>query len=364
MLRAIRERGDLSLRIMVSGAHLSPEFGSTVDAIERELEVHVKIPSLLASDTPGSVVRSMALGMIGVAQEFERERPDLLVVLGDRFDMYVAAAAALPFNVPVAHIHGGELSEGAIDDALRHSMTKLSHLHFVSTEEYARRVRQLGEEAWRVVVSGAPALDHVRTIQFLGRDELEGRFGIKLDPAPLLVTFHPVTLELQDVESQTRALLDALTQAGHPVVFTLPNADTSGRVIIRLIHEFVDAQRVPAYFVDNFGADGYYSMLKFALAMVGNSSSGIIEAASFGLPVVNIGDRQRGRVRGANVIDVASDRAAIADGIRKALSDDFRGTARAVKNPYDAGASAGAVIAEHLATIPLDRLIPKRFCDA
>ena len=364
VLRAIAARSDLSLRIIVSGAHLSAEFGLTVSEIEKEFAVSDRVPSLLSSDTPGSVARSMGLGVIGLAQAFERERPDILLVLGDRFDMFAAALAALPFNIPVAHIHGGELSEGAIDDALRHSMTKLSHLHFVTTETYAGRVKQLGEESWRVVVSGAPALDHLRGMTAMTREVLERRFGAALDPAPLLVTFHPVTLELTEVEAQTQALLGALHDVGLPVLFTLPNADTSGRTIIGEIQRFVAEQRVPSQIVANFGTEGYFSLLRLVPAMVGNSSSGLIEAASFGLPVVNVGNRQRGRVRGANVIDVANDRKAIADAIRRAVSPAFRESIRDAVNPYDAGRPAGEVIASTLATIPLDRhFIAKRFVD-
>jgi len=364
VLRAIRAHDDLSLRIIVSGAHLSPEFGNTVKAIEEEFEISDRVPSLLSSDGPGSVARAMALGTIGMAQAFERERPDILLVLGDRFDMFAAALAALPFNIPVAHIHGGELSEGAIDDALRHSITKLSHLHFVTTETYAARVRQLGEEPWRVVVSGAPALDHIRALKWLTREQIEEQFHITLDPAPLLVTFHPVTLEFNEVEAQTRVLFDALVDAGMPVLFTLPNADTNGRAIIDAIRRFAEEQRVPAQIVDSFGTEGYFSMMRIAAAMVGNSSSGLLEAASFGLPVVNIGNRQRGRVRGANVIDVGNDRKSIADAIRRAVSPQFRESIRDAANPYDAGRSAGEVIASTLATVPLGaHLIAKRFQD-
>ena len=363
VLRAIRDRQDLSLRILVSSAHLAPEFGYTVTQIEQEFPIAERIPTLLSSDTPGSVARSTALGVIGFAQAFERERPDLLLVLGDRFDMFAAALAALPFNIPVAHIHGGELSEGAIDDALRHSMTKLSHLHFVTTETYAGRVRQLGEESWRVVVSGAPALDHLREMKTLTRDELQQRFGVQLDPAPLLVTFHPVTLEISDVLAQTRELLDAVADVGLPVLFTLPNADTNGRAVIAEIDRFVADQRVPAQIVTNFGTEGYFSLLRVVPAMVGNSSSGLIEAGSFGLPVVNVGNRQRGRVRGANVIDVGNERAAIAAAIRRAISPEFRRSIRDEANPYDAQRPAGELIAARLAEVSLERLISKRFVD-
>lgn len=365
MLRAISSSPQLSLRIVVSGSHLSPEFGLTVSDIENDgFLIHERINSLVSSDEPDAIVKSMGLGLMGFAQYFARERPDIVVVMGDRFDMYAAALAALPFKIPVAHIHGGELTEGAIDDALRHSMTKLSHLHFVSTEQYAARVRQLGEEPWRVTVCGAPALDHLRSLDLLSVGELASQFGIQLEPAPLLVTFHPVTLEFESAEEHMKQLLAALDDVAMPVLFTLPNADTKGRLMIRLINDFVAARTGRAQVVANFGARAYFSMMRIVPAMIGNSSSGLIEAPSFLLPVVNIGNRQRGRVRGANVIDCDTDRASITAAIAQALQSEFRESLARQSNPYDAGSPAGEAIAKVLAEVPLNhRLITKRFQD-
>jgi UDP-hydrolysing UDP-N-acetyl-D-glucosamine 2-epimerase len=363
ILRAIQADADLRLQLIVSGAHLSPEFGMTVDAIEADgFAVADRVEMLLSSDTPGGTAASMGLGLIGFSRVFERSRPDVLIVLGDRFEMFTAALAALPFCIPVAHIHGGEITHGAMDDSLRHAMTKLSHLHFVSTAEYARRVEQLGEESWRVLVSGAPALDHLRTLKLLSPSEIESRFGVATAPAPLLVTLHPVTLEPGRSEGQTRELLSALDRAGLPVIFTQPNADAGGRRISSLIDEFV-ASHPQARRVDNLGTTGYFSLMHVAAAMVGNSSSGIIESPSFSLPVVNVGSRQGGRVRAPNVIDVGTGGDDILAGIRQAVDPAFRAGLSGLVNPYGDGTAAAAII-ERLRTVPLDdRLHIKRFSD-
>jgi UDP-hydrolysing UDP-N-acetyl-D-glucosamine 2-epimerase len=364
VLRRIREDADLSLRLIVTGMHLSPEFGLTVKEIEADgFEVAERVETLLSSDTPQGIAKSIGLGVLGFAQVYAHSRPDVLLVLGDRFEMYAATLAALPFKIPVAHVHGGELTQGAIDDALRHSMTKLSHLHFVSTQEYARRVIQMGEEPWRVVVSGAPSLDNLRLVKLFTREELAARFGLRLGREPfVLVTFHPATLEYEQTEWQVAELLAALEVCGLPVIFTMPNADTSGRTIARMIEEFTATHR-SAQAVDNLGTQGYFSMMALAAAMVGNSSSGIIEAASFELPVVNVGSRQRGRVRGENVIDVDYNRASILEGLREALAPGFREKLRGIRNPYGSGAASEKIV-EVLKQVQLDdKLVTKRFHD-
>jgi UDP-hydrolysing UDP-N-acetyl-D-glucosamine 2-epimerase len=364
VLRRIREDADLSLRLIVTGMHLSPEFGLTVKEIEADgFEVAERVETLLSSDTPQGIAKSIGLGVLGFAQVYARSRPDVLLVLGDRFEMYAATLAALPFKIPVAHIHGGELTQGAIDDALRHSMTKLSHLHFVSTQEYARRVIQMGEEPWRVVVSGAPSLDNLRLVKLFTREELAARFGLRLGREPfVLVTFHPATLEYEQTEWQVAELLAALEVCDLPVIFTMPNADTSGRTIARMIEEFTATHR-SAQAVDNLGTQGYFSMMALTAAMVGNSSSGIIEAASFELPVVNVGSRQRGRVRGENVIDVDYNRASILEGLQEALAPGFREKLRGIRNPYGSGAASEKIV-EVLKQVQLDdKLVTKRFHD-
>lgn len=363
ILQKIQASPDLRLHLIVGGMHLSPEFGLTVKAIEADgFEVGERVEMLLSSDTPEAIAKSMGLGTIGFAQVYTRFRPDILLVLGDRFEMHAAALAALPFKIPVAHIHGGELTEGAIDNALRHSMTKLSHLHFVSTEEYARRVIQMGEEPWRVIISGAPTLDNLHSFKPLSRDDLEDLIGMSLDPPPLLVTYHPVTLEYEAAEWQVKELLEALWIVSKPVVFTMSNADTSGRITADKIREFV-REGSSTKLVLNMGMQAYFSIMKHAAAMVGNSSSGIIEAPSFELPVVNIGTRQCGRMRAKNVIDVGYHRHEVVSGIQKAMSQEFKAALRGMHNPYGEG-HASEVILNHLRSIDLDdQLFFKRFVD-
>ena len=363
VLHAIQADPALRLHLIAAAMHLSPEFGLTATMIEADgFEIAERIEMLLSSDTPEGIAKSMGLGAIGFAQAYARFRPDILVVLGDRFEMHAAALAALPFKIPVAHIHGGEVTSGAIDDALRHAITKLSHFHFVTTQTYARRVRQLGEDPWRIVVTGAPGLDNLRQIELLNAAELEDHFGLTVKQPPLLVTCHPVTLQYEQTAWQTGELLAALEAAQAPVVFTLPNADTSGRIIIQQIQEYVQ-RHASAQMVDNLGTRGYFSLMSLASSMVGNSSSGIIEASSFKLPVVNIGARQEGRVRAANVIDVGYERAEILEGIRQATQPAFRDGLQDLTNPYGDG-TASEKIVHHLKTVALDdRLVIKRFLD-
>lgn len=364
VLRRIQADKDLRLHLIVAGMHLSPEFGRTADAIVADgFEIADRIEMLLSSDTPEGIGTSMGLGTIGFARSFARSRPDILVVLADRFEMHAAAVAALPFGIPVAHIEGGDLTEGAIDDAFRHSITKLSHLHFVSTEEYARRVVQLGEEPWRVVVSGAPSLDNMRSLPLAGAGDLERKYGLSLSAPTLLVTFHPVTLEYDRSEYHVTELLAALEAVGMPVIFTLPNADTHGRVIAEAIRHFVEDHE-SSHLVENLGTADYLSMMSHVAAMVGNSSSGIIEAPSFKLPVVNIGSRQGGRVRAANVLDVGYGREEIVRGIRKTQEAAFRDSLRGITNPYGTGAAAETIV-ERLKTVDLadSKILAKKFHD-
>lgn len=363
ILAAIEAAPDLQLQLLVSGAHLSPEFGMTVRQIEHDGHaIGARVESLLSSDSPAGIAASIGLGVSGFAQVFAGNRPDWLLVLGDRFDMFAAAVAALPFGIPVAHLHGGEVTHGALDDALRHSMTKLSHLHFVATEAYGRRVAQLGEAPERIVVCGAPALDRLQTMQFSSPETLERQFGISLRVPPLLVTMHPVTLSADHGEGELRALLAALEMVDYPTIITQANADTGSRRLTALVDEFVAGAR-HRWRVDAFGAQGYFSVMKCAAAMVGNSSSGLIEAPSVHLPVVNIGQRQAGRVRAANVIDVEPSVDAIVAAIERAVSAEFRDGLAGLVNPYGDGQASGVVV-EHLRSVPLTpELTMKRFRD-
>lgn len=363
ILRALQATADLKLNLLVSGMHLSPEFGLTVSTIRDDgFPISDEIVMLLSSDTPEGIAKSVGLGVTGFAQSYRRGRPDLLLVLGDRFEMLSAVVASLPFSIPIAHIHGGEATEGLIDEPIRHAMTKMSHLHFVSTERYARRVIQMGEEPWRVKVSGAPSLDNLKALERVDDGELARIIGLPLTPAPLLVTFHPVTLEYRETPDHIRELMTALDALNHPVVFTYPNADTSGRMIIEAIDAYV-REHDNAVVAINLGTRAYFSLMSRASAMVGNSSSGIIEAASFGLPVVNIGNRQRGRVHGQNVLDVACDKGGIVHGIQRALEPGFKRAAEDMDNPYGDG-NASSVIVNTLRDTRIDKkLLLKQFHD-
>ena len=361
LLQDIGSDPALDLMLFVTGMHLSPEFGSTWELIEADgFRITERVETIVSSDTPQGIAKSMGLGTIGFAQVFNRERPDLLFVLGDRLEMHAAAVAALPFKIPLAHIHGGESTEGAFDESLRHSITKLSHLHFASAKMYADRLRYMGEEPWRITMSGALSLDNLRRIALMTREELERLVNINLDKPPFLVTFHPVTLQYEQAQWQVQQMLEALKDIGSPIIFTFPNSDTSGRVIRKEIEVFV-SRHPSAVLIDNLGTRAYFSLMMIAAGMIGNSSSGIIEAMSCSLPVVNIGDRQAGRVKPPNVIDVGYSRDEIVSGIRQAVSPDAREKLKGHVNPYGDG-HAASVILKKMREVPLDaRLLQKRF---
>lgn len=364
LLRRIHADPQLDLQLIVTGMHLAPQYGMTVRQIEADgFPIVARVPMLLADDTPESISKSMGIAQLGFAQLFQTFRPDMLVVTGDRFEMFMPALAALPFRIPIAHIHGGEVTVGAIDDALRHSLTKLSHLHFVSTPAYGERIIRMGEMPWRVTVCGAPALENLNQIALLSVDELKARYQLGFEQPPLLVTYHPVTLAYEKTAEHIDALLQALSHLQRPVVFTLPNADTHSHIIQARIHAYL-AAHPNAWLVENFGTQGYFSMMAVAAAMAGNSSSGILEAASFKLPVVNIGTRQQGRIRGNNVIDAADgDTVAIQNAIEQAMNPSFR-AALTGENPYQQSRPASELIVERLKSVELgDRLLMKLFFD-
>lgn len=345
IVQRIQGEPGLALQVIATGMHLSPAYGDTAREIEADgFEIADRVDMLLSANTPEAIAASIGLGTIGFAPVLSRLRPDLLLVLGDRFEMLPAALAALPLGLPLAHIHGGESTEGLIDESIRHSLTKLSHLHFASTELYARRIVQMGEEPWRVTVSGAPSLDKLRDIDRLPRDEVERRVGLSLAEPTVVVTYHPVTLEHGRVEERVDAFLEALAGLDVQIVFTYPNADTNAQAVLARVERFVAAQPA-ATLVTSLGSVAYFSLLRYVAAMAGNSSSGIIEAASFGLPVVNVGMRQQGRLRARNVVDTGDTAAEIADGLRRALDPGFRASLAGLVNPYGDGGAAERIVA-------------------
>ena len=364
VLEALRRAPDLELLLLVAGMHLASEFGLTVRDIEADgFPISARVEMLGGGDTPEAVAAATGRGVAGFGEAFARLRPDVVVVLGDRFEMLAAAVAALPFALPVAHIHGGEVSEGAMDNRIRHAITKLAHLHFASAEPHARRIAAMGEEPWRIHTVGAPGLDRLATTEPLPRASLARELGLPEAGPWLLVTFHPVTLEYRDTAAHIDELLAALEKTDGFIVITYPNADTAGRLIIERIEEFAGRHPRRCRLAKSLGERLYLSLLRHADLMIGNSSSGLIEAPTFGLPVVNVGSRQRGRLRGANVIDVEPSRENILRGIEAAQVPAFRARAGAAANPYGDGHAAPRIV-DVLRSVPIDaRLVQKRFSD-
>jgi len=354
----------LELQVIATGAHLSPEFGLTYREIEADgFRIDRKVEMLLSSDSPVGITKSMGLGLSGYADALSELRPDVLVLLGDRYETFSAAAAALVAKIPVAHLHGGEITEGAFDDALRHAISKLSHLHFVALDDYRRRVIQLGERPESVFTVGGLGIDGMLRQPLLSRDALERSLGLKFNRRNLLVTFHPATLENASPEAQMEELLQALDALEETqLIFTMPNADTGGRALMSMVDKFVAARPERAKAFASLGQQRYLSCLQFVDGVVGNSSSGVLEAPSFGIGTIDIGDRQRGRLKAASVIECAPQREQIAAALQRMYAPDFQASLREVKNPYgDGGASAR--ILSVLRDCPLDALIMKRFYD-
>lgn len=363
ILRALTDYPTLRFSLLVSGTHLAPEHGRTLTHIERHgFPISARIDMQMGDDSPLGISMSMSHGVAGFGAAYAKSRPDILLVLGDRFEMLSAVVAAIPFDIPVAHLHGGEITEGANDELMRHAITKMSHLHFVSTETYAKRILQMGEESWRVTVSGAPSLDNLRDLQLMGREEIGTRLGLALDKPPILVTYHPVTLGTGTDRQGIEELLATLESVDQPIIFTAPNSDSGGKAIKSAIEEFCSGKR-NARLVASGGPELYFSLMAHSAAMVGNSSSGIIEAPSFELPVVNIGDRQKGRLQAANVINCAPSRESIREALSRATDPNFKRELAGKPNPYGDGNAAERIV-QALDRVSLNReLTRKQFVD-
>jgi GDP/UDP-N,N'-diacetylbacillosamine 2-epimerase (hydrolysing) len=363
VMEGIRESHALELQLVVTGMHLSPEFGMTVNAIEADgFKIDRKVEMLLSSDTPVGVAKSMGLGMIGFADALADLQPDLMLVLGDRYEIFAAASAAMVARTPIAHLHGGETTEGAFDEAIRHSITKMSHLHFVAAEEYRRRVIQLGEHPDRVFNVGGLGTDNILRLKLLTREELEAELDFKLLSRNLLITFHPVTLEHNTSAGQMRELLAALAELDDTgLIFTMPNADTEGRVLFQQIKDFC-LQHPNARAYTSLGQLRYLSCIQHVDGVVGNSSSGLAEVPSFKKGTINIGDRQRGRLKAASVIDCEPDRAAIINALEQLFSEEFNAKIQQVVNPYGNGGASHAII-RILEPMLTDDLLKKGFYD-
>lgn len=345
LLQLVKKDPALQLQIIVTGMHLSPEFGLTWKQIASDgFHIDEKVDMLLSSDTDAAITKSTGIGIMGMADAMEKLQPDWVLLLGDRFETFAAAVAAHLAKVPIAHLHGGELTEGATDDAMRHAITKMAYLHFTSAKTYRKRVIQLGEHPSRVFVAGAIGLDNARQVKLLSKQQLSRELGFSINDNTVLVTYHPVTLEKNTAGKQMQQLLKALDAFPEcRIIFTLPNADANGRVIIDGINEYVKRNPNSIAFA-SLGQLRYLSALQYVRAVIGNSSSGIIEVPYFKKPTVNIGDRQKGRIRATSVIDTGTTTASIISGIRKAFSPAFARVCKKTINPYGDGQAARQIV--------------------
>lgn len=359
VLHELREHPDIELKLLVSGAHLSSQFGYTVDEIARDgFRVDARVECLHDADDDVGMAKTIGTATLGLADALGQMRPDLLLLIADRYEMLAPACVALALRIPIAHIEGGDVSEGAIDDAVRNALTKLSHVHFTPTESAQNRVLAMGEERWRVHRVGAPSLDHLRLSELPDRAELEKSIACVVPPDSLLVSYHPVTIA-RDTLREADEVFAALEQINQPIFFCFPNADAGGRELIRRAQEYCGASQQRKLFV-NLNPLVYWSLLKHAGVMVGNSSSGIMETPSLALPTVNIGFRQAGRERARNILDVPAERHLIVEGIRQAFDPEFRQSLAGMTSPYGDGHAAER-IAAILAAVPLgEELLHKR----
>ena len=351
VLRELRDHNDIECRLIVTAAHLADEFGAAVDEIEADgFVIDERIECLLSSDTDVGMAKTIGMATLGLADALDRLRPDILLLIADRYEMLAPASVALALRIPLAHIEGGDVSEGAIDDAVRNALTKMSHLHFTPTEIARQRVIAMGEEAWRVHRSGAPSLDHLERSELLDRATLEQVLDTTIDPSSILVAYHPVTVA-RDSLREAEAMFEGLQMTGRPVVFCFPNADVGSRQLARLAEAFCERNDSAQIFV-NLNPTHYWSLLRSVAVMVGNSSSGIMETPSLQLPCINVGMRQRGRERAANIIDVGADASAIKDAVEHACSQGFRDSLQGMVNPYGDGTAARRIV-DVLASCPL-----------
>jgi GDP/UDP-N,N'-diacetylbacillosamine 2-epimerase (hydrolysing) len=363
LMKEINLDSELKLQIIATGMHLSPEFGLTYKEIEKDFKIDKKIEMLLSSDTAIGISKSMGLGQISFAEAYEDLKPDIIVLLGDRYEIFSAASAALIANIPVAHLHGGETTEGAFDEAIRHCITKMSHLHFTAAEEYKNRVIQLGEYPSRVFNVGGMGIENIKRLKLLSRDEFEESINFKLNKKNILVTFHPVTLENSSAKEQFQELLDAIDELEDTnIIFTKANSDTNGRIINQMCDEYVLKNSNKSICFTSLGQLRYLSALQYVDVVVGNSSSGLIEAPSFKIGTINIGDRQKGRLKAKNVIDSEVNKTSILKSFSKLYSKDFQDLLKESENPYGKGCASRRII-EIIKNQDLENLLKKSFYD-
>ncbi len=348
LIKKLKDSKSLELQIIATCTHLSPEFGLTYQEIENDgFKINEKIEILLSSDTSIGISKSMGLAMISFCEAFDRLKPNIIIILGDRYEIFAAASAATVARIPIAHIHGGETTEGAFDESFRHSITKMSYLHFTSTEEYRKRVIQLGEDPQRVFNVGAIGIENIKTIDLLEKDKLQETLGYQFGEKTILVTFHPTTLENNTAENQFKNLLDAIEEFETiKVIFTKSNADIGGKIINNMIDEYVKRNNQKSVAYTSLGSVKYLSVMKYCDVVVGNSSSGIIEAPAFMIPTINIGDRQKGRVQAKSVINCEPIKNDIITSLNKAFSEEFKKALKDTKNPYGDGNVTDRIITQ------------------
>lgn len=361
LMKEIQAEPTMQLQLIVTGMHLSPEFGLTYQEIEKEFHIDKKIEMLLSSDTAIGISKSMGLAQISFAEAYSELQPDIVVLLGDRYEIFTAASAAMIARIPIAHLHGGETTEGAFDEAMRHSITKMSHLHFTGTEEYRRRVIQLGEHPERVFNVGGLGIENIKRLELLTKAEFEQTINFKLAKRNLMVTFHPVTLENATAQQQFNELLAALDELQDThIIFTKANSDTDGRIINQMIDEYVAQNSHKAVGFTSLGQLRYLSALQYMDAVLGNSSSGLAEAPSFKIGTINIGDRQAGRIKAGSVIDCLPTKEAILSALNKTYSAEFQQQLKNNKNPYGDGCASQSIVSM-LKQVEINGLLKKVF---
>lgn len=343
ILKKIQNSNVLELQIIATTMHLSSEFGNTYKQIEDDgFRIDEKIENLLASDTKSAVAKSAGLAMLLLSDAFTKLQPDIVLILGDRFETHAAATTAMLMNIPIAHIHGGEITEGAVDEQIRHSITKMSYLHFTSTEAYRNRIMQMGEDPTRVFNTGAPGIDNIVTMNLLTKKALEAELPWKINSPTALFTYHSETLSTTDVKGDIENILEVIQRSDINVIFTYANADDGGRVINNAIEKFVNSNTDRYFVAKNLGQQKYLSAMKHVDILIGNTSSGIIEAASFQKPVINIGDRQKGRLQSGNILDCTIEE--LTETIHRALSQEFKQHCQEVVNVYGQGNASAQII--------------------
>lgn len=363
LLKEIEADKELELQLIVTGMHLSPEFGLTYKEIEKEFKIDKKVEMLLSSDTSIGISKSIGLAQISFCEAFEELKPDILIVLGDRYEIFSATSTAMIARIPIVHLHGGETTEGAFDESIRHSITKMSHLHFTATEEYRNRVIQLGEHPSRVFNIGGMGIENIKRMKLLSKEEFENSIDFKLNKKNILVTFHPVTLENSTAQEQFQQLLDVIDELEDTnIIFTKANSDTDGRIINQMIDDYVAKNFHKSVGFNSLGQLRYLSALQYVDAMVGNSSSGLLEAPSFKIGTINIGDRQKGRIKADSVIDCSANKTDIEKAFEKLYSKEFQNSLINVKNPYGDGCASNKII-EVLKNVDLKNILKKSFYD-